>query len=173
MKKFRDVEQKILLRKDLPSVIENLKKTNKKIVFTNGCFDILHWGHIYYLQEAAKLGDVLIVGINTDASIRRLKGENRPINKFSDRIKVVAALEVVDFVVGFKEDTPYKLILQIKPDILVKGGDWKIHNIVGAKEVMDWGGKVVTIPIRRGRSTTTIIEKILLTYEIKKEGDDV
>lgn len=148
------------------SLPEILKKTNlirslsKKIVFTNGCFDIIHAGHVRYLYEAKQLGDVLIVGLNSDASVSLLKGSSRPINTEADRAAVLDALESVDFVVLFSEDTPFDLINAIKPDILVKGGDYKPADIVGADIVSSRGGEIVVIPFLEGRSTSSIIEKI-------------
>ena len=133
---------------------------NQRIVFTNGCFDILHIGHIRYLQEAAKLGDILIVGLNSDASVKRLKGEERPINNEAERAEMLGALGFVDYIVVFDEDTPLNLINVIKPDILVKGGDYQPDDVVGKKEVEERGGKLVLIPFVEGKSTTGIIEKI-------------
>ncbi len=132
----------------------------KKIVFTNGCFDILHKGHVTYLQKARKLGDVLIVGMNTDASVRRLKGSGRPVNSEKDRAFVLGSLRCVDKVVFFSEDTPEKLIRKVRPDVLVKGGDWKKENVVGAPFVESYGGKVKLIPFVKGFSTTGVLEKI-------------
>lgn len=133
---------------------------NQKIVFTNGCFDILHIGHIRYLQEAAKLGDVLIVGLNSDASVKRLKGPERPINSEQERAEMLGALGFVDYVVVFEEDTPLNLINTIQPDVLVKGGDYSPNDVVGKTEVESRGGKLVLIPFVEGKSTTRIIEKI-------------
>jgi len=138
---------------------------DKKIVFTNGCFDILHAGHVQYLEQAKKLGDILVVGLNSDASVRRLKGENRPINKQEDRALVLAALEFVDYIIIFEEDTPYELIKIVNPDVLVKGGDWKETDIIGADIVQAKGGTVLSLPLRPGLSTSKIIE------EIKKNGE--
>ena len=132
----------------------------KKIVFTNGCFDILHKGHVSYLQKAKKLGDLLIVGMNTDASIRRLKGSGRPVNHEKDRAFVLSSLACVDRVVFFKEDTPEKLIRKVRPDVLVKGGDWKKKDVVGASFVESYGGSVKLIPFVKGFSTTGILGKI-------------
>ena len=132
----------------------------KKIVFTNGCFDILHKGHVSYLQKAKKLGDVLIVGMNTDASIRRLKGSGRPVNHEKDRAFVLSSLACVDRVVFFKENTPEKLIRKVRPDVLVKGGDWKKKDVVGASFVESYGGSVRLIPFVKGFSTTGILGKI-------------
>ena len=137
-----------------------LKKAGKRIVFTNGCFDILHAGHVSYLGKAKELGDVLVVGVNSDASVRRIKGPERPINSEGDRLKIVSALEAVDYVTLFSEETPFNLICEIRPDVLVKGADWKKNEIVGGKEVESWGGKVKQIPLVPGRSTTALVEKI-------------
>lgn len=133
---------------------------NKKIVFTNGCFDILHIGHIRYLQEAAKLGDILIVGLNSDDSVKQLKGTERPINSELERAEMLCALDFVDYVVIFEENTPLKLIKTIEPDILVKGGDYNPNEVVGKKEVEARGGKLILIPFVEGKSTTKIIERI-------------
>ena len=134
----------------------------RPLVFTNGCFDILHRGHVTYLAQARALGASLIIGVNTDASVKRLgKGkESRPINLLADRMAVLAALESVSLVSWFDEDTPLDLILACKPEVLAKGGDWPVEKIVGAKEVLGWGGKVVSIPFRFERSTTAVINKI-------------
>ncbi len=132
---------------------------SKKIVFTNGCFDILHRGHITYLAEARKLGDLLIIGVNSDASVKRLKGPSRPINSESDRAFVLLGLKSVDAVEVFTDDTPLELIKLIRPSVLVKGGDWKMEQIVGAKEVQSWGGEVLSLNFVDGFSTTSIIER--------------
>lgn len=132
----------------------------QKVVFTNGCFDILHLGHITYLAQARQLGDALVVGLNSDASVRRLKGPSRPVNDQNARAQLLAALECVDYVVFFEEDTPFNVITQVVPDVLVKGGDYSIDNIVGADFVMQNGGKVLTIPFVNGFSTTSIIENL-------------
>jgi len=136
------------------------KKQGKRIVFTNGCFDLLHPGHIDYLDRAAKLGDILIVGLNDDDSIRRLKGESRPINPLQERAVMLAALRSVDLVIPFSEDTPLNLITSLIPDILVKGGDYEPDNIVGAKEVRQHGGKVIVMPFIDGHSSTKLIQRI-------------
>lgn len=142
---------------DVESTLASQK--NKKIVFTNGCFDLLHVGHIRYLQEARKLGDILVVGVNADASVRRLKGPTRPVQNENDRAEILAALGAVDYTVLFSEDTPLELIQKVKPNILVKGGDWKPEQIVGADFVMSHGGKVMSLQFVEGRSTTKLIEK--------------
>lgn len=132
----------------------------KTIVFTNGCFDILHAGHIASLSEAAKYGDVLVVGLNSDSSIRDLKGSNRPVNDESSRALVLASLAMVDAVVVFSDPTPIELVKAIRPDVMVKGGDYKVEEIAGAREVMEWGGQVIINPIIEGFSTTAIINKL-------------
>lgn len=141
-------------------ITEDLRKSIKKIVFTNGCFDIIHLGHISYLKQAKNLGDFLIVGLNSDDSVRRLKGKQRPILPQDERAEILDSLKSVDFVVIFEDDTPENLIHIIKPDILVKGGDYKIEEIVGATFVLSYGGKVVVLPYLEGKSTTNIINKI-------------
>lgn len=137
----------------------NSQRKDKKVVFTNGCFDLLHVGHIRYLEEAKKNGDILVVGINSDASVKRLKGEDRPIQKEDERAEILAALRAVDHTVLFTEDTPLELIKKIKPDILVKGGDWAIDQIVGADVVLQNGGEVRSLLFVEGRSTTNILKK--------------
>ena len=138
---------------------KDLHERGKKIVFTNGCFDILHAGHVEYLEAAKELGDKLIVAINTDRSVRKLKGTSRPVNTLAHRAKVLASLQCIDKVVFFDEDTPIKLIKAIRPDVLVKGGDYKLKDIVGHKEVSQSGGSIVTIPLVKGLSTSKIISK--------------
>jgi len=133
----------------------------RPLVFTNGCFDVLHRGHVTYLAQARALGAALVVGVNSDASVRRLgKDADRPVNPLPDRMAVLAALESVSLVVEFDEDTPLNLILACRPDVLVKGGDWQIENIVGAREVQGWGGAVHSIPFLHERSTTALLNKI-------------
>ncbi len=141
-----------------------MRRQRKKVAFTNGTFDILHRGHVEYLQAAKKLGDVLIVGLNTDASIRRIKGKGRPVNKNADRAIVLAALGCVDYVCFFGEDTPHNLIKKIIPDVLVKGADWNVDDIVGKDIVEQHGGVVRTVRLTRGRSTTNTIERVLRAY---------
>ncbi len=136
------------------------RRAGKTVVFTNGIFDILHRGHVEYLAEAKRRGDILVIGLNTDASTKKLKGPGRPMNKQADRAVVLAALEVVDYIVAFGEPTPIKLITAIKPDVLVKGSEYKKAEIVGAKEVESWGGKVVRVKMRPGKSTTALVRKI-------------
>ncbi len=139
------------------------KNEGKKIVFTNGCFDILHRGHVTYLNEARKLGDVLVIGLNSDNSVRKLKGPERPINNELDRGYVLSQLRAVDFVEIFDEPTPLSLIIKVRPQVLVKGGDWKIDQIVGAKEVIANGGEVFSLNFVDGYSTTSVIHKIQTT----------
>ncbi len=151
-------EQKIVQPADLATRVAKLPRP---IVFTNGCFDILHRGHVTYLAQARALGASLIVAANTDASVKRLgKGDDRPMNPLDNRMAVLAALESVTLVTWFDEDTPIQRILDCKPDILVKGGDWAVDKIVGATEVRGWGGKVVSIPFLHDTSTTAMVNKI-------------
>jgi rfaE bifunctional protein nucleotidyltransferase chain/domain len=151
------IRKKILSPGALAGVLK--KRAGNKVVFTNGCFDILHAGHVTYLERARKLGDILIVALNSDASTRRLKGAGRPVNPLQDRAKVVAALESVSYVTSFGEDTPLRLIKTLKPDILVKGGDYEVKKIVGYEDVIASGGSVKTLPFLEGRSTTKIISR--------------
>jgi len=137
-----------------------LRKNGKKVVFTNGCFDILHAGHVHYLEQAKELGDELVVGLNSDSSVKTLKGPSRPINNLEQRAKVLSSLKCVDRIVSFADETPIKLIKEIKPDVLVKGGDYKAKDVVGHKEIKSWGGEVKIIPLVPGLSTTNIIKKL-------------
>ncbi|AZZ35816.1 D-glycero-beta-D-manno-heptose 1-phosphate adenylyltransferase [Bdellovibrio sp. qaytius] len=150
---------KVLSTNKLEQAIADFKKSNKKIVFTNGCFDLLHIGHVRYLEQAKSLGDVLIVGINTDASVQVLKGPTRPIQNENDRAEILASLKAVDHTVLFGEETPIDLIKTVKPDILVKGGDWKKEQIVGWDFVESYGGQVQSLQFVDGKSTTNIIAK--------------
>lgn len=154
-----DPRKKIVPRRDVRAAFARLRRRGAKIVFTNGCFDILHAGHARYLREAAALGDVLVVGVNSDASVRRLKGAGRPVQAARDRCYLLASLASVSRVVVFSEDTPASLIEQVVPDVLVKGGDWKGKGIVGADFVRSRGGSVRTIPLLPGRSTTSILRR--------------
>jgi D-beta-D-heptose 7-phosphate kinase/D-beta-D-heptose 1-phosphate adenosyltransferase len=144
----------------LTSELDQLRRKGKRIVFTNGCFDLLHPGHVRYLAEARSLGDLLVVGLNSDRSVRVLKGEGRPILNETERIEVISALEAVDYVVVFDEDTPHRLISMLLPDVLVKGGDWPLDQIVGRKEVEAAGGRVVSLPYVEGSSTSALILRI-------------
>jgi D-beta-D-heptose 7-phosphate kinase/D-beta-D-heptose 1-phosphate adenosyltransferase len=145
---------------ELKKIIRKLKSGQKKIVFTNGCFDLLHYGHIKYLEDAKNKGDILVVAVNSDASIKRIKGKARPILAQKDRLGIIAALESVDYVVLFNQDTPIKLIKALKPNVLVKGSDWDKKMIVGADFVLSYGGKVKTVKLIAGRSTSGLIRKI-------------
>jgi rfaE bifunctional protein nucleotidyltransferase chain/domain len=160
MKATKHIQQKIFDAHHLQQELMRWQKFSKKVAFTNGCFDILHAGHIHSLMQAASFADVLIVGLNSDASTKRLKGDNRPVNNEQNRALLLASLAVVDAVVLFDEDTPYELITSILPDVLVKGGDYTVETIVGAKEVMENGGTVEIIPLVEGLSTTSLIQKI-------------
>ena len=144
----------------LKSMVTNWQLEGKKVVFTNGVFDLLHIGHITYLAKAAELGDKLVIGLNSDSSVKRIKGENRPVNDQNNRAVLLAALFFVDAVVVFDEDTPLNLITTLLPDILVKGADYSIENIIGANEVIANGGEVKTIDFVEGHSSSSIIEKI-------------
>ena len=156
---------KVIKVSKLAYLVKTLKKKKKKIVFTNGCFDLIHPGHIKLLSSAKKQGEVLILGLNSDSSIRKIKGEKRPILKEKERVEILSAITYIDYIVVFKEETPFKLIKIIKPDVLVKGGDWKEKDIVGADFVKKQGGKVIRIKLKKGYSTTTLIEKIKKNYE--------
>lgn len=160
MRKADIIQSKILTREEALKRVYQWKVTSKTFAFTNGCFDILHRGHIFSLSQAAQEADYLIVGLNSDSSTKRLKGKDRPVNNEEARAIVLASLLMVDAVVLFEEDTPLELINFLKPDVLVKGGDYTLEQIVGAKEVMANGGKVIINPIVEGYSTTGLIEKI-------------
>ncbi len=136
------------------------RSRGRRIVFTNGCFDLLHYGHVTALEAARKMGDVLVVGLNTDASVRRLKGRGRPVTPQKERAAILAALACVDYVILFSDDTPLRLIEAVCPDVLVKGGDWKTSQIVGASCVTSCGGRVLTIPLVKGRSTSGLLKRI-------------
>jgi rfaE bifunctional protein nucleotidyltransferase chain/domain len=151
---------KVLTRSGLKRRLDTLRRQGKRIVFTNGCFDLIHPGHVRYLRAAKRLGDVLVIGLNSDASVRRLKGPSRPLVSQRDRCEVMAALEMVDYVIVFGEDTPYELIKQVQPDVLVKGGDWKPDDIVGADIVRARGGAVRSLRFAPGYSTTRLVQTI-------------
>jgi rfaE bifunctional protein nucleotidyltransferase chain/domain len=152
---------KVSSREALVEERKRLQTEGRRVVFTNGCFDLLHPGHIRYLEQARALGDCLIVALNSDASVRKLKGDGRPILKEAERAEVMAALACVDYVTIFEEETPRELIAELLPDVLVKGGDWTIDTIVGREEVESAGGKVLSLAFIDGVSTTEIIERIL------------
>lgn len=160
MNNLKEIENKILDEERLSLWLDDCRKNNKSIVFSNGCFDIIHRGHIEYLAKASDLGDKFIIGLNTDASIKRLKGPSRPINNQDARAIVLAALQFVDAVVLFDEDTPYNLIKAVQPDVLVKGNDYKPEDIVGYDIVTAKGGVVTTVELVKGYSTTNTIAKM-------------
>lgn len=146
---------------DMVRIREELRRQGKKVVFTNGCFDLLHGGHIHLFREAKKLGDVLIVAVNDDGSMRKIKGPSRPIFPLQERLEILEAIEDVDYLTYFSEETPQRTIAALVPDVLAKGGDWKPDEVVGKKEVEEAGGKVVIIPYLEGHSTSDIIDRIL------------
>jgi D-beta-D-heptose 7-phosphate kinase/D-beta-D-heptose 1-phosphate adenosyltransferase len=150
---------------ELSKLVKKAQQQSKKVVFTNGCFDILHAGHVQYLQEAKNLGDFLLVAVNSDASVKRLKGDKRPLVSEDERCQVLDALKMVDLITVFEQDTPYQLIDAIQPDVLVKGGDWQPQDIVGADIVLNNGGEVKSLSFKNGISTTKIIEKVRKNYE--------
>jgi D-beta-D-heptose 7-phosphate kinase/D-beta-D-heptose 1-phosphate adenosyltransferase len=161
MSKLRDSEQLAVER-------DRLRREGKRVVFTNGCFDLLHAGHVRYLAEARALGDALVVAINSDRSVRELKGKGRPILNEQERVEVLSGLESVDFVIVFDDPTPRELIAAMLPDVLVKGGDWTIDTIVGREEVEAAGGRVLSLPYVDGQSTSDIIQRI---RRVRQEGD--
>ncbi len=160
MKHLEKIYDKILGKESLVDKLNLWRKEGKTIVFSNGCFDILHRGHVEYLSKAADLGDVLLIGLNTDASVKRIKGPSRPVNDEKARAVVLAALEFVDAIMFFEEDTPYELIKTVQPDVLVKGKDYKAEDIVGYDIVINKGGKVETIELVDGFSTTNILKSM-------------
>ena len=151
---LEQLQKEILRRKEMSP------RRPPRVVFTNGCFDILHVGHVRYLRDARALGDLLVVGVNSDASVKRLKGEQRPVTNEDERAEMLASLASVDYVVKFSEDTPQALIEEVAPDLLVKGGDWPPEKIVGSKFVLARGGEVRSLPFHPGKSTTSILERI-------------
>ena len=159
------IKNKIKTLKELNPIVENLKSQNKKIITTNGVFDILHFGHVKYLEEAKKLGDVLIVGVNTNKSVKQNKGDKRPINGEKSRLSVLAALESVDYVFLFDEKEPSNWLSKVKPNIHVKAGDYKLSQIIEKNVVEHNGGKIVIVKAKKGYSTTKLINKILDIYK--------
>lgn len=155
------MKRKIRSLDDLVKIRKRLRKERRKVVLTNGCFDILHNGHIHLFREAKKRGDVLVVAVNDDSSIRKIKGPSRPIIPLEERLEILEALGEIDYLVSFSEETPQKVIASLLPDVLVKGGDWRIEEVVGRKEVEEEGGEVVIIPYFKRYSSTRIIERIL------------
>ncbi|HLA39336.1 MAG TPA: D-glycero-beta-D-manno-heptose 1-phosphate adenylyltransferase [Candidatus Glassbacteria bacterium] len=169
-KKITAHTDKILSLERLVEALEGERPAGRKIVFTNGCFDIIHPGHVAYLEDAASRGDVLVLGLNSDASVRRLKGPGRPINPQGDRALLLAGLASIDYVTFFDQDTPLELIMAVKPDVLVKGGDWTVENIVGHEFVLERGGEVYSLPFKEGYSTTRLIDKIKKLSDPPEKG---
>lgn len=157
--------QKIKELNELKKIIEDLKKHSKKIVFTNGCFDLIHFGHIYYLKEAKKLGDCLIVAVNSDESVRNIKGNGKPIIPQDERAEVLSGFRMIDYITIFQEEDPVNVILELLPDVLVKGGDWKIDKVLGKDIVEAHGGRVVTISPVENKSTSSLILTVLKKYK--------
>lgn len=157
---FQEISNKIQNWEKAKKTVQDWQTLGLEVVFTNGCFDLVHYGHLYYLAEAAGLGHKLVVALNSDASIKKLKGQNRPIQEKKSRLHLMACLQFVDLVVEFEQDTPLDLITLLQPDILVKGGDWKAEEIVGSKIVLDLGGKVQSLAFVEGYSTTKLEDKI-------------
>ncbi len=160
----QEVKKKFLTLKRFLPILKNLRKKGKRIVFTNGCFDLIHAGHIHLLQTASSKGDILVVGINSDFSIRKLKGEGKPIFPLKERIEILAAIKYVDYIIPFSSATPANLIAKIIPDVLVKGSDWKSSEIVGRETVEGSGGKVSTVHLKKGISTSILIERIISRF---------
>lgn len=156
--------RKVQTLNNLKKIRARLRKEGQKVVFTNGCFDLIHGGHIHLFRFAKSCGDVLIVALNTDASIRKIKGPSRPVFPLKERYEILSAIEHIDYLTSFSEETPQTIIAALLPDVLVKGGDWASDEIVGKKEVEEAGGKVVRAPYLIGRSSTDIIEKILKNF---------
>jgi D-beta-D-heptose 7-phosphate kinase/D-beta-D-heptose 1-phosphate adenosyltransferase len=159
------MREKIKTREELKKIIHDLKRNGNRIVFTNGCFDLLHVGHVRYLEQAKSMGDVLVVGINSDRSVRGLKGPRRPILPVEERGEILSGLGCTDYITVFDDPTPFELISVLQPDVLVKGGDWTQEQVVGREVVEGAGGRVIILPFVEGSSTTNIIETILEKYE--------
>jgi len=161
------MDKKIQKLSELLKIRKQLKQQKKKVVFTNGCFDILHSGHVYLFREAKKRGDVFMVAVNDDASVKKIKGASRPIFPLKERLEVLEAIEEIDYLTSFSEETPQKIIALLVPDVLVKGGDWKPEEVVGKAEVERAGGKVVIIPYLKGQSSSEIIDRIIRSVKDK------
>ncbi len=157
----KQMQKKFLKLKQLLSVLKKHCKKGKKVVFTNGCFDLIHSGHIHLLQTAASMGDILVVGLNSDSSVRRIKGRGRPLFPLKERAEILSAIECVDYVVPFSASTPARLIDRIAPDVLVKGSDWKNMEIVGREKVQKSGGKVKTVRLKKGISTSVLVKRVI------------
>lgn len=160
------LSKKIVSRSVIKNIVEEEKRKNKVIVFTNGCFDILHRGHVEYLEFAKNLGDILVIGVNDDSSVKRLKGKDRPVNHLIDRMYILAALYMTDYITDFWEDTPYNLIKELRPHILVKAGDYTPERVVGKDIVESYGGKVIIAPYVSGYSTTSILNRMKEKKEV-------
>lgn len=160
-KKFKKLD-------DLVEIRKKLKRQEKKVVFTNGCFDLLHSGHVHLFREAKKKGDVFIVAVNDDVSIKKIKGASRPIFPLRERVEILEVIEEIDYLTSFSEETPQKIIARLLPDVLVKGGDWRPEEVVGKREVEEAGGEVVIIPSLEGRSSSEIINRIVRSVKSKK-----
>ena len=158
------MKEKVKEKEDLRRILERLRHEGKRIVFTNGCFDLLHIGHLRYLEEAKGLGDILVIGVNSDSSVQRLKGPKRPVLPLEERMELLSGFECVDYVTSFDESTPLELITVLKPHVLVKGGDWSKGTIVGREVVEGLGGEVAVLPFVEGNSTSDLIETILKRY---------
>ncbi len=156
---YEQIIQKTITLDEATKLFDRAFRSENKIVFSNGCFDVLHRGHIYLLSRARELGDLLVVGLNSDASVTKLKGPGRPVNNQESRAEVLGALAFVDYIIVFEEDTPMDMIITLKPDILIKGGDYKLEDIVGHQEVISSGGSVETIPMLQGYSSSSIIDR--------------
>jgi D-beta-D-heptose 7-phosphate kinase/D-beta-D-heptose 1-phosphate adenosyltransferase len=159
MMTYEDITSKLITLDEAMALFTPEFRKENYLVFTNGCFDVLHRGHVYYLSKAREMGDLLVIGLNSDDSVTRLKGEGRPVNDQQSRAEVLGALAFVDYIILFEEDTPMELITSLRPDILVKGGDYKLEEVVGHREVATYGGKVTTIPVVEGYSSTSIIKR--------------
>ena len=159
--------KKIQNFKNLKKVRLSLKKQGKKVVFTNGCFDLLHSGHVYLFREARKLGDALIVAVNDDASVQKIKGPRRPIFPLRERLEILEAIQSIDYLIPFSQETPREIISSLLPDVLVKGGDWNMDEVVGREEVTAAGGKVILIPPRKGQSTSQILSRVIESFKKK------
>ncbi len=166
---FISTRRKIKSPNRLKPILRRLQAGGKKVVFTNGVFDILHVGHVRLLEQSKRQGDILVVALNTDESVKRLKGPERPLNTLEKRAELMAALACVDFVTWFEEDTPLEVFVHLRPDILVKGGDYKVSEIVGAREVKSWGGRVVRIKLVEGQSTTGLLKRVKKLGTVEKK----
>ena len=169
---FENIQSKILSGEQLEHQLNRWRFFKKKIVFTNGCFDLLHAGHVQLLQKAKALGHILIVAINDDDSVRHLKGDGRPLISVHDRARIIAALESVDYVMVFSDSTPLRLIEELKPDVLVKGGNYSLAEVIGGKEVEKYGGRVALIPTIDTQSSSKIIKEIVARYQFTNETSD-